>query len=206
VFVRPEKKKEKDCRARTMGRDKKSNRTKDQPSSSARAAAAAASSGEMAMTGLGSAGSLTGLLLPPSSSTLSPELHVLLRKLYKPSAVTKVKALDELRAVFGAEGALADEREAEAAVAAVAQLLMRLATDPDRPVRERAGAMLSALVALPTVRHCLGRHVRGLVPAWLLLMADPARDVAASATAAFEAIPEAGRAKAIAASRAEIVT
>ena len=181
--------------------------------------------------GGGLSGSYTGLLGSMSAvmgqdSALSSELQIVFKKLYKPSSVTKLKALDELGHILeesvsalstggGSESAAAalavcdlrDEGTVGALLETFGQLYPRLSTDPERGIRERSSNVLGVLLLGGTcgaARKCLGRHIKAVLPAWLCAMNDPAREVAGRARAAFSVLPPAGQARAVAAAQGEV--
>ena len=133
---------------------------------------------------------------------LPGDFRLVLRKMHKKDVTTKVKALQEFLELAEASG------EAEAAMAAVLPywptVYSKLATDTDRRVRELAHLALAAVVR-PVGRQ-LAPHLRAMVGAWYLGMADPHLQAAAAATAAWElAFPAAKQAGAVAFCQAEIL-
>ena len=192
-----------------MGRDKnKGARGKAQPVGSAvlhrSAWAGGAAAGASMLTGFSS------LLAADDGAdgALPSELAVAQRKLYKTSAVTRLKGLDEIAAFATAHCSGSSDSDdtpemeecADAVLRVLAQAFPRLTTDPERQVRERACTVLGTVVAQSRgAQRRLGRHVGDLLPPWLCAMSDPAADVAAAAQRAFCVVPPAGRARAMAA-------
>lgn len=188
-----------------MGRDKAKGleRSKEQ-SASVSSSGSFQHQQRQSTAGVGGGGLLAsmGALVDPSA--LPAEAAAAFKKLYKPSAVTRARALDALAGLFASDPRFDDDATADATLRTLAELFPRLAADSDRCVRERAAASLLALLSRSGPRRSLGRNVSALLPAWLMLAADPSREAAARAMQAFALLPPAGRAKAVRASAAPL--
>ncbi|KAI9021899.1 hypothetical protein DFJ74DRAFT_670830 [Hyaloraphidium curvatum] len=173
-----------------MGKDRTGQRTKGnaQPTSAARAAdliAGSASAGFGGAFGIPAAVSApiaTGINLSAEQeveNAVSGELKVTLRKLAKRDAVTRVKAVEELRAYLEQ----ADPDKLLKLLPAWPSLFGRLSTDVERRAREQiAGAHL---VLVRKVRKDLAPYLKDLAGPWICAFFDPSKDVSRSASEAW---------------------
>ncbi|TPX38741.1 hypothetical protein SeLEV6574_g07659 [Synchytrium endobioticum] len=111
---------------------------------------------------------------------LDPQVKVLLKKLSKREAVTKVKALEDL-------SAYADLHEAESVQKMLfvwPKLYTKLSTDTDRKVRETANAVQLAIVK--KVGKRLAPVLQDITPTWLCCLYDSSKEVVKMASQAFQ--------------------
>ncbi|KAH3762438.1 E3 ubiquitin-protein ligase listerin [Pelomyxa schiedti] len=147
-----------------------------------------ASSGFTGFTGL------TGLSsLSDPTSNLPPEMQLVIKKMFKSSSITKMKALDE----FGALVAALDATTVDGVLSCWCLAYPRLSTDGDAQVREKSNHTLTVLVTHPVVKKCLLKYFKDLIGPWLCSSHDLRREVASAAMQAWKEIPEANRSKAL---------
>ncbi|KAG0184295.1 hypothetical protein DFQ28_011431, partial [Apophysomyces sp. BC1034] len=187
-----------------MGKPAKQPRVKGnmKPASSSRAAVLAAStSASLSFDNLGGfaqfAGSAargiplskTGSSTPPdgtgdiasATANLDPELIVILKKLSKRDAVTKLKALDEL------ESYLKVHTDALYSVLpSWVSMYGKLTIEVDRRVR-LATNNVHLLITTGTKKK-LAPHLKEFIGAWMVTMFDPYKDVAKAAKSSFESV------------------
>lgn len=170
----------------THGSKKQSQRTKGnlKPSSSSQAAELLTSAGT-ASTGFIGFGS--GPKYVPASSalddldtSLDSDFRLVLRKLTKKDATTKIKGLQE----FGDLCKEKTEEDLKGVLPFWPRIYNKVALDVDYRVREAAQQAMSALVV--QVRRNLAPYLRGLMGAWLLSQCDTYPTVASAALAAFQ--------------------
>lgn len=112
-------------------------------------------------------------------NSLSHESALILKRLTKKDATTKVKAADEL-----SERLVTEPEEATSLLPYWPKTYTRLSMDPDRRVRLAIQVVHLKLVNLS--RKQLASIMPELIGPWLKSMFDPAPDVCKLATQAFE--------------------
>ncbi|CAH1799497.1 unnamed protein product [Owenia fusiformis] len=184
------------------------NRTKGnvKPSSSSRAAEQLTTPG--GATGFVGFGALSGDLgyVPTAQgsdeadSNVDADFRMVLRKLAKKDATTKLKALQEF-------STLCKEKETDIVLGALPfwpRLYNKMALDNDRKVREATQLAFEQLVL--RVRRNLAPHLKSLMGCWLLSQCDSHPPAASAATAAFlAALPVAKQADAILFCKTEVM-
>ncbi|KAK3098056.1 hypothetical protein FSP39_015648 [Pinctada imbricata] len=190
------------------GSKKQSQRTKGntKPSSSSEAAKLLAEAGT-APTGFIGFGTLS---TPPAyvpasegfddgESSLDPDFRMVLRKVMKRDSTTKVKALQEVTALFREK----DEELVKGVLPFWPRNYNKLANDVDYRVREAAQQALNALAI--RMKKNLAPHLKSIMGCWLLSQCDTYPTVASAAQQAFQtAFPPAKQINAISFCKSEI--
>lgn len=115
---------------------------------------------------------------------ISTEIVIALRKAHKRNAISRLKALEELKNIL-----LSKEKSAEINSAAFAKHLLRLfvkvSMDPERNIRESAFDLFWTLCNDTDARRCLSFIISELAFYWIGAFFDPARLVADLAQKSF---------------------
>ncbi|KAL8578088.1 hypothetical protein ACOMHN_055408 [Nucella lapillus] len=166
----------------------KGNRTKGnvKPSSSSRAAELLSQSGASGFIGFGSVGGAQAYV-PASQvfddvdSCLDGDFRVMMRKLTKRDATTKIKALGEFSALCREK----DESTLLAVLQFWPRLFNKLAIDVDPKVREHTQNAMATLVS--RVRRNLAPYLKNVMGAWILSRNDTYPTVSSAANRSFSA-------------------
>ncbi|KAF7727113.1 hypothetical protein EC973_007974 [Apophysomyces ossiformis] len=187
-----------------MGKPGKQPRVKGnmKPASSSRAALNATSTGSpLSFDNLGGfaqfAGSaVTGIPIQTSGTStptngasdmglamanLDPELIVILKKISKRDAVTKLKALDELESYLRAHVDMM-----QTILPSWVTLYGKLTIEVDRRVRLAANNL--HLLITTGIKKKLAPHLKGFIGPWMISMFDPYKDIAKTAKLSFESV------------------
>ncbi|KAI8147972.1 hypothetical protein BJV82DRAFT_594115 [Fennellomyces sp. T-0311] len=178
-----------------MGKPPKQAKTKGnlKPASSSRAAELAASGtgsalsfqnlGGFAQFAGATAGSLitTGSDFDSFSNGLDAELVVILKKVSKRDAVTKLKALEELESYLKANTSVIPS-----VISSWTKIYVKLTIEVDRRVRLAANNVHKLIST--EAKKKLAPHLKEFVGAWLITMFDQSPDVARAAKSSFETV------------------
>ncbi|XP_076444404.1 E3 ubiquitin-protein ligase listerin-like isoform X2 [Babylonia areolata] len=167
----------------------KGNRTKGnvKPSSSSRAAELLSQSGTTGFVGFGSVGGAQAYV-PASqafddvdSGCLDSDFRVVLRKLTKRDATTKIKTLGEFSTLCKEK----DDSTLQAVLPFWPRLFNKLAIDVDPKVREYTQGAMATLVS--RVRRNLAPYLKNVMGAWILSRNDTYPTVSSAANRSFSA-------------------
>ncbi|KAI9263195.1 hypothetical protein BDA99DRAFT_559751 [Phascolomyces articulosus] len=179
-----------------MGKPPKQPRTKGslQPASSSRAAEIASSGSALSFQNLGGfaqfAGTTPGSPIATSTvdtdalsltNSLDAELVVILKKISKRDAVTKLKALEELETYLRVNTSVIP-----AVIPSWAKMYVKLTIEVDRRVRLAANHV--HLLVSTNAKKKLAPHLKEFIGAWLITMFDQSPDVARAARNSFETV------------------
>eukprot|EP00842_Homolaphlyctis_polyrhiza_P003786 jgi/Hompol1/4408/HPOL_007088-RA len=116
----------------------------------------------------------------PGLAAVHPELRVILKKLSKRDATTRIRALDEFLAFVAAH----PSADLATLVPVWPLFYCKLIIDADRRVRESTASLHSALVKI--LQKQIAPVLKSIAGPWLLSHFDPSKDVARNASDSFE--------------------